>query len=96
MPKPQVWAEKANLSTQGQPHLLVGSILDLREEIKCYISLPDETIFSGMALPEGPLTTQLEETAPKNAQPAYADSPAEEAAVKVTEEEPTRKEQPPN
>ena len=27
----QLWAEKANLPTQGQPHLLVGSVLELRE-----------------------------------------------------------------
>ena len=64
--------------------------------MKHYVSFPDETIFSGVALPEGPLITQSEETDPKNAQPAYADPPAEEAAVKVTEEEPTRREQPQN
>ena len=64
--------------------------------MKCYISFPDETVFSSVALWERLLTMQLEETAPKNAQPAYANSPAEEAAVKVTEEEPTRRKQPPN
>ena len=92
----QFWVEKANLPSQGQPCLLAGSILELREEMKHYVSLPDETIFSSMALPEEPLTTQSEETAPKNAQPAYGNSPAEQAAGKVTEEEPTRREQPPN
>ena len=61
----QFWVEKANLPTQGQPRLLAGSILELREEMKCYVSFPDEAVFSGVALPEGPLTTQSEETAPR-------------------------------
>ena len=34
---PQFWAEKANLPTQGQPCLLVGSVLELREEVKHYV-----------------------------------------------------------
>ena len=66
----QFWVEKVNPPTQGQPNLLAGSILELREEMKCYVSFPDEAVFSGMALPEESLTTQSEETAPKGAQPA--------------------------
>ena len=92
----QFWVEKFNLPTQGQQCFLGGSILEPREEMKFYVSFPHEAIFSGIALPEGPLTTQSEVTAPQNAQPAYVNSPAEEATVKVTEEEPTRREQPPN
>ena len=38
----QFWAEKATLPTQGQPCLLVGSILELREAMECYVSFPDE------------------------------------------------------
>ena len=93
---PQFGAEKANLPTQGQPHLLAGSILEMREEMKHYVSFPDDAIFSGMALPEESLTTQLEEAAPKSAQPAHTNSPVEEAAVKITEEESTKWEQLPN
>ena len=81
------WAEKANLPTQGQPHLLAGSILELREAMGCYISFPDDAIFGGMALPEELLTIQLEETAPKSAQPVSTNSSIEEAAVKVTKRE---------
>ena len=92
----QFWAEKANPPTRGQPCLLVGSVLELREEMKPYVSFPDEAIFSSVAFPEESLTTQSEEAAPKSTQPAYTDSPVEEAAVKITEEEPTRREQPPN
>ena len=76
--------------------LLAGSVLKLREEMKHYISFPDKAVFSGMALPEGSLTTQPEETTPKNAQPVYVDSPTEEIAMKAIEEEQTRKKQPPS
>ena len=48
----QFWVEKANLPTQGQPGILVGSILELREAIECYISFPYNAVFGGMALPE--------------------------------------------
>ena len=71
----QFWVEKANLPTQGQPCLLVGSVLELREEMKHYVSFPDEAIFSGMALPEEPSTTQSEEATPKSAQPMQTNSP---------------------
>ena len=57
----QFWVQKANLPTQGQPHLLAGSVLELREEMKCYISFPDEAVFSGMALLEEPSITQSKE-----------------------------------
>ena len=92
----QFWAERANLPTHGQAHLLAGSILELREEMKCYVSFPDEAIFSGVALPEESLTTELEEATPKSAQPVHTNSPVEEATVKITEEESTKREQPPN
>ena len=92
----QFWAEKANPPTQGQPCLLVGSILELREKMKHYVSFPDEAIFSGMALPEESLTTQSEEAAPKSTKPVHTDSPVEDTAAKITKEEPTKREQPPN
>ena len=91
----QFWVEKANLPTQGQPCLLVGSVMELREEMKCYISFTDEDVFSGVALPEEPLNTQPKEAAPKSAQPTWANSPIQGAIMKVTEE-PTKKEKPPN
>ena len=83
----QFWAEKANLPTQGQPCLLAGSILELWEAMECYVSFSNDTIFGSMALPEESLTTQLEKTIPESTQPVYTNSPVEEAAVKVTEEE---------
>ena len=62
------------------------SIVELREEMKCYVSFSDEDVFSGMALPEEPLVTQSKEAAPKSAQPTQADSPVNEAIANVTEE----------
>ena len=91
----QFWAEKANLPTQGQLCLLAGSVVELREEMKYYISFPDGAIFSGMALPEEPSNMQPKEATPKSAQPMQSNSPIEEAVAKITEE-PTKKEQPPN
>ena len=64
--------------------------------MKCYVSFPDKTIFSGVALPEESLTTQSEEATPKGTQPVHTNCPVEEATAKITEEEPTEREQPPN
>ena len=91
----QFWVEKANLPTEGQPCLLPGSVVELREEMKCYISFTDEDVFSGLALPEESPITQPKEATPKGAQPAQAESPLKEATVDVTME-PTRKKKPPN
>ena len=91
----QFWAEKANLPTQGQPCLLAGSIAELKEGMKCYVSFSDKDIFSGMALPKEPSITQSKEAAPESAQPMQTNSPVEEAVMKVTEE-PTKKKQPQN
>ena len=46
----QFWVEKANLPTQGQPHLLAGSIVELREEMKCYVSFTMTTSVGWVAL----------------------------------------------
>ena len=91
----QFWVEKAYLPTQDQPHLLAGSVVELRKDMKCYVSFPDKVIFSGMALPEEPSTTQPKEATPESAQPMQTDSPIEEAAAKINEE-PSKKEQPEN
>ena len=46
----QHWAEQNNLPAGVEPCLLVKSILELREEVKWYLSLTDEEVFWGMAL----------------------------------------------
>ena len=91
----QFWAEKANLPAQGQPHLLAGSIVELGEEMKHYVSFTDEDIFSAVTLLEESPVTQPKEATPKSAQLTQANSPVKEAITKVTEG-PTREEKPPN
>ena len=61
----QFWVEKANLPTESQSCLLVGSIVELREEMKCYVSLIDEDVFSGVALLEESPVTQPKEATPR-------------------------------
>ena len=48
----QYWAEQNNLPARGEPHLLARSVLELREEVRWYLSFTDEEIFKGLALPE--------------------------------------------
>ena len=91
----QFWVEKANPPTEGQPCLLGGSIVEPREEMKCYVSFTDEDIFSGVALLGESLKTQPKEATPEGAQPAQADSPVKEATTDITME-PTREKKPPN
>ena len=46
----QFWVEKVNLPAGGKPCLLVGSVIELWEEIKCYLSFSNEDVFSSMVL----------------------------------------------
>ena len=34
----QFWAEKVSLPTGGEPHLMVGNVVELWEEMGCYLS----------------------------------------------------------
>ena len=81
---PVLGEKKAIPTTHGQPCLLVGSIVELREEMKCWLSQRN---------PQSP--NQRKWPLRVSAQPTQTDSPVKEAAVKVTEE-PSKKEKPPN
>ena len=72
-----------------------GSIVELKEEMKCYVSFSDKDVFSGMALPEKSPMTPPKEATPKDAQPAPANSPVKKAIMDVTME-PIRKKKPLN
>ena len=48
----QHWVEQNNLPAGGEPCLLVRSVLELREEVKWYLSFTDEEVFWGVALPK--------------------------------------------
>ena len=65
----QFWVEKVDPPTGGKPHLLVGSIVELQEEMNCYLSFSDKDVFDGIALTEETSVTPPKEATPKSAQP---------------------------
>ena len=91
----QFWVEKDDLPTGGKPCLLAGSIVELQEEMKCYVSFSDEDVFSGMALLEEPPVTPPKEAMPGGTWPTPANPPVKEATVDVSLESPVEK-KPPN
>ena len=48
----QYWAEQSDPPTGGKPHLLVKSVLELRKEVRWYLTFTDEDVFWGVAIPE--------------------------------------------
>ena len=60
----QYGAEKSNPPMPGQPCLLVGSILELREMMEQYVSFFDDTVLGGVASPGGFLEVWAETTVP--------------------------------
>ena len=48
----QYWAEQNDPPTGGEPHLLVKGILELRGEVKWYLTFTNEEVFRGVAIPE--------------------------------------------
>ena len=43
----QYWAEQNDLPTGGEPHLLAKRLLELREEVKWYLTFTNEEVFCG-------------------------------------------------
>ena len=76
----QHWAEQNNLPAGGELHLLAKSMLELREEVKWYLSFTDEEVFWGVALPK-----KEEEESPKI--PSTADIPKAPCVLEPTPEE---------
>ena len=59
----QFWVEKTDLPTGGKPCLLAGSVVELQEEMKCYVSFSDGDVFKGVApLEEFPIGPSQEAT----------------------------------
>ena len=63
----QFWAEKFNLPTGGKPCLFAGSMIELWEEMECYLTFSDKEVFKGIALPEEIPTISPKEVTPQSA-----------------------------
>ena len=63
---------------------MVGSVVELWEEMKCYISFSDEDVFDGIALPEETPIITPEEVIIKSVMPTPADPPVMEATMDAT------------
>ena len=48
----QYWAEQNDLPTGGKPHLLAESVLELRKEVRWYLTFTNEEVFWGVTVPE--------------------------------------------
>ena len=62
----QYWAEQNDLPTGGEPCLLAKGILELREEVKWYLTFSDEEVFWGVAVPEAYEKKALTTPSPAN------------------------------
>ena len=63
----QYWAEQNDLPTGGEPLLLAKGILELREEVKWYLTFTDE-VFQGVPIPEAYEEKDLTTPSPANIQ----------------------------
>ena len=48
----QHWAEQNNPPARGEPRLLARSVLELREEVRWYLSFTNKEVFRKVALPK--------------------------------------------
>ena len=78
----QFWAEKVDLPTEGKPHLLAESAIELWEEMEYYLSFSNKDVFRGVALPE----EAPKEVTPQSTWPTLAGTPVKEATVDMTME----------
>ena len=71
----QFWAEKVDLPTKGKPCLLVESVKELWEEMRCYLSFSEGDVLKGMALQEKTSTIQTKKADPQSARSTPASTP---------------------
>ena len=91
----QFWAEKADPHTGGRPHQLAGSVKELWEEMRCYLSFSDKEVFKGIGLPEETSVPPTEEATPQSAKSIPTSTPVEEATTEMAMK-PTMEKRPPN
>ena len=95
-PSPPVFGRKTNLPTQGQSHAFWWGVYwswgKRWNATSPFLMKPSSVAWPSQ---RNPWPCYQRKSAPKNAQPVYVVSPAEEATVKATKEELTRRKHPP-
>ena len=75
--------------------MLVVSVKELQEEMRCYLTFSDENVFKGIAPPEEMSAIQTEEDNPQSTMSTPVSTPEEEATVQTARES-IAEERPPN
>ena len=84
-PALQYWVEKTDPPAGGRPCLLVESVKELQEEMRCYLSFSDKEVLKGMIPPEETSAIPTEEADPQSTT-IPAGSPGEEAIAGAARE----------
>ena len=82
----QFWAEKVDPPAGWKPCLLAGSVKELWEEMRYYLSFSDEDVFKGMALLEETSAPPTKEAGPQSMRSTPAGTPEEETTVGMARE----------
>ena len=82
----QYWAEKADLPTGGQPHLLAESVKELWNEMRCYLSFSDKELFKGVTPPEEMSSSLAKKPKPHSTTATPAIASKEQVARKTSQE----------
>ena len=70
----QYWVEQNDLPTGGKPGLLAESLLELRKEVRWYLTFTNKEVFQGVTLPEAediPQSTPQSKPEPKERTPKF-------------------------
>ena len=81
----QYWAEKTDPPAGGRPCLLVESVKELQEEMRCYLSFLDEEMLKGMIPLEETSAIPTQEANPQSTT-TPASTPEEEATMEAARE----------
>ena len=84
-PSPPVLGREKRPPPGGRPHLLVESVKELQEEMRCYLSFSDEEVLKGMIPLEETSAIPTEEADPQSTT-TPASTPEEEAIMGVARE----------
>ena len=81
----QYWVKKTDQPGGGRPHLLVESVKELQEKMRCYLSFSDEEVLKGV-IPPGETSALSTEEADLQSAMTSAGTPEEEATAGAARE----------